>query len=451
MLKKIKIDSFKGFNDFQLNFSGTSWLNLLVGRNGSGKSTFLDALAEIGVSNLISAVDHKVDNVRFNYTIETNNVKISKNKERPENYSGIWNNIIRLHTGYTERTYNENIQNYISCDAKTSKIALFVFLALGFHKTDKGWKQLINLVFNNSFKCADNVFSVKSMYIDTPLTPSSIEDIENNEATKDEIVTSEDFAASFLKNFFITMPNYKISQTHYKNENTRFFWQNNNNSILKELKEKSCFVIFEDFYKEFPHPLKDVGFFYTVNDNQIVFDEQFLSDGEHGILSRYALLYLLSKNDKKSLILLDEPETHFNEHWKRYFLYIVSELFKNKQHDVFIATHSAMLVTDAKNNELYKFENNDGEIRASDTLINSYGVNTVDIGQILFKMEGSIGERAKEDIESVLSKGSTKDIEELLKEVGPGEYRWRLRARLKYLEDKEQEPKKKYIRSNKRC
>lgn len=53
--------------------------------------------------------------------------------------------------------------------------------------------------------------------------------------------------------------------------------------------------------------------------------------------------------------------------------------------------------------------------------------------EILFKMEGNIGERAKDEIEKLLNSNSKQDIakiKKLLEEVGPGEYRWRLRAKL---------------------
>lgn len=179
------------------------------------------------------------------------------------------------------------------------------------------------------------------------------------------------------------------------------------------------------------------GFLYELNGKDETFEEQFLSDGENGFMSRYALLYLISKTtNEKFLILLDEPETHFNEHWKRYFLKLLCDVLAQKDTDVFVATHSAMLVSDVKKHELHRFELNDNEIISNDCLLNSYGANIIDIGQILFKMEGNIGERAKDEIEKLLNSNSKKDIEKierLLSEVGPGEYRWRLRAKLQEL------------------
>lgn len=90
-------------------------------------------------------------------------------------------------------------------------------------------------------------------------------------------------------------------------------------------------------------------------------------------------------------------------------------------------------ISDVKKHELHRFELNDNEIVSNDYLLNSYGANIIDIGQILFKMEGNIGERAKDEIENLLNSNSEKDIakiKKLLEEVGPGEYRWRLRVKL---------------------
>ena len=205
--------------------------------------------------------------------------------------------------------------------------------------------------------------------------------------------------------------------------------------IIGKNYKNNPYVFFEQFCNAFKqNKIDKCGFLYELNGKDETFEEQFLSDGENGFMSRYALLFLISKTtNEKFLILLDEPETHFNEHWKRYFLKLLCDVLAKKNADVFVATHSAMLVSDVKKHELHRFELNDNEIVSNDYLLNSYGANIIDIGQILFKMEGNIGERAKDEIENLLNSNSEKDIakiKKLLEEVGPGEYRWRLRAKL---------------------
>ena len=167
-------------------------------------------------------------------------------------------------------------------------------------------------------------------------------------------------------------------------------------------------------------------------------DSSFLSDGEHGFFTRFALLMLLKEEnfnyDKHFLILLDEPETHFNENWKTSFLNLVCNVFENTNHDIFIATHSAMLVTDAKEDEIHRLENLPSGIVHYPVTIKTYGANIIDIGRAIFKMESDIGERVKNDIQQAMENNDKEKLEDLIREVGPGEWRWKIRSKINQLE-----------------
>lgn len=94
-LTKIEIDNYKAFNGFVMRLCPQEGLNLnlLIGRNGSGKSSFLDALAEIGCNNLTSAPDKSVDNTRFKYTLTLN--KKDKVNQTERNETGLWDKVVR--------------------------------------------------------------------------------------------------------------------------------------------------------------------------------------------------------------------------------------------------------------------------------------------------------------------------------------------------------------------
>ena len=83
-LTKIEIDNYKAFNGFVMRLCPQEGLNLnlLIGRNGSGKSSFLDALAEIACNNLTSAPDKSVDNTSFQYGLT---LKSRENKQEINN------------------------------------------------------------------------------------------------------------------------------------------------------------------------------------------------------------------------------------------------------------------------------------------------------------------------------------------------------------------------------
>ena len=46
-LKYVYISEYKNLKDFTLNFDGASFIDVFVGKNGSGKSNLFEALIEI--------------------------------------------------------------------------------------------------------------------------------------------------------------------------------------------------------------------------------------------------------------------------------------------------------------------------------------------------------------------------------------------------------------------
>ena len=82
----------------------------------------------------------------------------------------------------------------------------------------------------------------------------------------------------------------------------------------------------------------------------------------------------------------------------------------------------------------YKIKNE--KIKVVDIPVKLYGSNVSDVANILFNIEGDAGRSSTEEIEKLLTSNSKEDIEKikkLLEEIGPGEYRWRLRAKLQEL------------------
>jgi AAA15 family ATPase/GTPase len=46
-LKPVYISEYKSLKDFTLNFDGDSFIDVFVGKNGTGKSSFFETLIEI--------------------------------------------------------------------------------------------------------------------------------------------------------------------------------------------------------------------------------------------------------------------------------------------------------------------------------------------------------------------------------------------------------------------
>jgi predicted ATPase len=159
-----------------------------------------------------------------------------------------------------------------------------------------------------------------------------------------------------------------------------------------------------------------------------------LSDGEQMVLGRMALFHLL-KGQENALLLLDEPETHFNDKWKREIIDIIDDAIKDTANDVLISTHSAIVLSDVFNDEIVMVvKNTDGsEARSVDE--QTFATDPSAIMMTVFGADDSIGKRAQEYIEELLQKasGSTEDIGQLkalVKRMGSGFYRSELRTLL---------------------
>ena len=169
-----------------------------------------------------------------------------------------------------------------------------------------------------------------------------------------------------------------------------------------------------------------------------LFTELALSDGEFLYIGRYALLLML-REVPEILVLLDEPETHFNDHWKidlvRDIYTLInpqsSEASVYSRNEVIIATHSGLTLTDADPRQVYKFVDREGKIFVEPPPISPFAANLGDISRTFSETERAIGNYANERIEEALQTGSREEIERLVDEVvGPGFSRFRLLSKL---------------------
>lgn len=157
-----------------------------------------------------------------------------------------------------------------------------------------------------------------------------------------------------------------------------------------------------------------------------------LSDGEHQFIHTMAICLLLK--DANALVLLDEPETHFNPSWRSRFVSILDRALKdasssleqktqNQLHlmkDVLITTHSPFIISDCHAEDVIIMDKDDSgnthAQRASDLNIKTYGSSTSLIQAKIFKNTDTIGSKAYEELKKI-KKQSHKDKIQLLNEV----------------------------------
>ena len=159
-----------------------------------------------------------------------------------------------------------------------------------------------------------------------------------------------------------------------------------------------------------------------------------LSDGEQMVLGRMALFHLL-QGQQDALLLLDEPETHFNDKWKREIVDIIDDAIGHTSNDVLISTHSAIVLSDVFNNEIVMVQKtaHGSNVRSVDEP--TFGTDPSALMMTVFGADDSIGKRAQEFIEGKLRQISgtpaeIADLEHLIARMGSGFYRSELRTLL---------------------
>lgn len=159
-----------------------------------------------------------------------------------------------------------------------------------------------------------------------------------------------------------------------------------------------------------------------------------LSDGEQMVLGRMALFHLL-QGQQDALLLLDEPETHFNDKWKREIVDIIDDAIGHTSNDVLISTHSAIVLSDVFNNEIVMVQKTQGGSTVRSVDEPTFATDPSALMMTVFGAEDSIGKRAQEFIEGKLRQATgtpdeVADLERLIARMGSGFYRSELRTLL---------------------
>jgi len=146
------------------------------------------------------------------------------------------------------------------------------------------------------------------------------------------------------------------------------------------------------------------------DDAIVTFDQ--LSDGEQMLLGRVALLHLVRGQDG-ALLLLDEPETHFNDIWKRELIDLIDDvILKETFAQVLVSTHTSLALTDVFKSEIVLLRKDEasGRFYEADEPIETFGATPEDILRHVFEADEIIGRRAAQILDVVLIVTALEDI-----------------------------------------
>lgn len=194
-----------------------------------------------------------------------------------------------------------------------------------------------------------------------------------------------------------------------------------------------------------PSPTQDVFHFldfYITKELKKTGEEKDLllrsfSDGEHQFIHTMGICLLLK--DRRTLLLLDEPETHFNPKWRAKFVKVLNDSIEagNKGNnfnvhllkDVLLTSHSPFIISDCLPDNVILFEKDikgtttAKKVSELDNSFNTYGTSVELVLDRLFDYNQSIGDMSFSEIESINIENinTTEEIKkakEILRQLG---------------------------------
>lgn len=385
-LKEIWISNYKNLNNFTLKLGGGSYLDIFVGKNGSGKSNLLEAIVEIfnylyefGDESLIAfdfkiliEIDEKdisIRNASGKLTVNDVDVKKIEIKNLPDRvilyYSGHNGTIASIVEKY-ELSFGKKIKSaelgdsraIVSIGSEYKEILLTVlFLQSELSRAQKYILEKLGLSEVGPFiriilKRPDYAIGKPSFDIDG-----------GNEETKywkakgivKEFLTQLEACSHTNSSGRVRDEGYIASEDHY--------------SLYLDIKKiRTAFSNYDalNFFTQFDN-LKTIGMLDEISVPIKIGNSDanisYFSDGQFQSVYIYAIAEIFK--GKNCITLLDEPDAFLHPEWQFSFISQVNDIAEDttKSNHLLMSSHSASTVSKADENTIRLFDFDGNEVK----------------------------------------------------------------------------------------
>ena len=416
-IKKLYIQDFKKFSPFiELDFS--SEINLLIGLNGSGKSSIFEAIASIFTRVKTYCIDGKRREREFDfkidYTFYSNTIvsettttqesigsldlieltsssegglvfTMAKNgeyiKDRGEMLKYLPDNIFFYYAGFSQ-----GLKHIVSPIEKEQAKSFYKIKDNDVSKVSQIFQNQITYIKESHFPILFLIDYLKSQKSELPLSNEKYsvsnislilkkpDDFSNNKVKDlylldgllrkylDELLRNTfsggvEFDEEEKKPFIPIETHQSLITSLYEIGN----WENN------YIYENDAYLLFHFF-----NLLLDIGIleearvYIKKGDDSVSFSVNDLSEGEQQLITISTLRKHLLKGN--SVLVLDEPDAFLHPKRQRELIPFLSNLFNENNTQILLATHSPNLINNAKssnisinildNNKVTRIENN---------------------------------------------------------------------------------------------
>lgn len=388
-LKKVSISDYKNLKDFELKFDDDNFLEIFVGKNGTGKSNLFEALIEIfrhldGADDALIDFEYELtyeiggtttETVWKNSTLSVNGKaqKTLGNAPRPDNilvyYSGHNETVTSLIKKY-ESSFRKNLKG-----ADASDNRYFIGIA-------PDYKELlltaILLKPENSL-CREyvcNRLGIQTVDTDLRITlkrPSYAQgkkafDITNNDDS-DKFWKAEGVVREFL-NLLETCQSAapkdgRIRTEGYQSNRDQYSLYVDCAKLREAFADKESHELFNAFDKLKVLEMLEGLYVQLTLQNGEPAQASYFSDGQFQSVYIYAITELFKA--KQCLTLLDEPDSFLHPEWQHEFLDQVFEISDAaaKTNHTLLSSHSASTISSSDDKFISLFEINGSTVKVT--------------------------------------------------------------------------------------
>lgn len=385
-LKSVYINEYKNLKDFTLNFDGVSFIDIFVGKNGTGKSNLFEALIEIfrhlyefGTYRIIFnySIKYEIDGRETEVIWKEEKLKINGKERKTISKTPLPDNVLIYYSGHNTKV-TSLVEEYEELFKKSIKKANIKdsrrFIGIG-----KEYKQLLLAVL---LLQPDENLAKK--FICTKLGIKSIDDEIKIILKRPFYARSEGFEIDpfdettrywkpkGINNDFLTqLLHVKAGDSKGRIRDEGYFKRHEDFADeyilyydIKDFQRKFASTSAQDLFRlldnlKIIEMLNDISIRIKLEDGTEVTTDHF-SDGQFQSVYIYSIIELFK--DRNCLTLLDEPDSFLHPEWQLEFLKHVFEITDtnaNNNH-VLMSSHSAVTLVphNQKRIKLFQFVDN---------------------------------------------------------------------------------------------
>jgi predicted ATPase len=390
-LKEVYISDYKNLKEFRLSFESESFLDVFVGKNGTGKSNLFEALIEI-FRHLFEFDKGSSADIHFDYSIgyeiegketqiewQAGALKIDGKSRKKMGQTPLPDNVLVYYSGHNEtvsqliQDYEERFQGRIkSADASESRY----FLGVG-----PEYKELLlsTLLIQPSDNPARRFVRQKLSIAETgdelrlvlkrphyAKTPEY--DVVNNDE-KDRFWSPKGITKDFLDRLSKCISpaddNSPIRTEGYQANDDQYILYFDISKIQSEFAALTP----QELFRQFDN-LKVLGMLGSMSlpltlESGDPAQSSFFSDGQFQSVYIYSIIELFK--DRNCLTLLDEPDSFLHPEWQHQFLSQVFEIsaIDSESNHVLLSSHSASTISASPEQLISLFEINGSSVKVT--------------------------------------------------------------------------------------